>query len=230
MASNVLASRSPASGDGDVEMPDASSGSDQDSFSNEYDEKKAGELGAVLGGIASPFATSFTIRTSDGAIPTVSLSATGQLFPILAPSFTELKSPPTQSGSMLYQREFSEDEKKRYTILQDQKSRLEPLLSQMPQAAFGHGAETKRDASIRDALQLSSDKFSVKVGDVFLADFLKQQGALQKIGIALQVSTPLEIELYSLNVYQKDGHFVKHKDTPRGDDMLGTLVVSLPGC
>jgi hypothetical protein len=36
----------------------------------------------------------------------------------------------------------------------------------------------------------------------------------------------LTAELYCLNVYSSGGHFEPHKDTPRGDDMLGTLVES----
>jgi hypothetical protein len=40
--------------------------------------------------------------------------------------------------------------------------------------------------------------------------------------------SPLVAELYNLNVYGPGGHFAPHKDTPRGDDMLGTLVVCLP--
>ena len=52
---------------------------------------------------------------------------------------------------------------------------------------------------------------------------------LSRIQKQLQIDTPLALELYSLNVYQKDGHFVKHKDTPRGPDMIGTVVVNLPG-
>src|SRR5437879_7056963 len=39
---------------------------------------------------------------------------------------------------------------------------------------------------------------------------------------------PLTAELYALNVYATGGHFVPHKDTPRGSDMRGTLVVCLP--
>ena len=38
----------------------------------------------------------------------------------------------------------------------------------------------------------------------------------------------LTAELCNLNVYGRGGHFVPHKDTPRGSDMLGTLVVCLP--
>ena len=53
---------------------------------------------------------------------------------------------------------------------------------------------------------------------------------LQQIQTGLQIQTPLTAELYALNVCQKGGHFVKHKDTPRGPDMVGTLVVNLPGC
>ena len=37
-------------------------------------------------------------------------------------------------------------------------------------------------------------------------------------------------ELYALNVYKPYGHFKTHKDTPRGADMFGTLVVCLPLC
>jgi hypothetical protein len=42
------------------------------------------------------------------------------------------------------------------------------------------------------------------------------------------VPDALTAELYNLNVYSRGGHFVPHKDTPRGSDMLGTLVVCLP--
>ena len=39
---------------------------------------------------------------------------------------------------------------------------------------------------------------------------------------------PISAELYAVNVYSQGGHFAPHKDTPRGDDMFGTLVVCLP--
>jgi hypothetical protein len=41
-------------------------------------------------------------------------------------------------------------------------------------------------------------------------------------------SAPIAAELYALNVYTSGGHFAPHKDTPRGQDMFGTLVVCLP--
>ena len=39
---------------------------------------------------------------------------------------------------------------------------------------------------------------------------------------------PISAELYTVNVYTNGGHFAPHKDTPRGSDMFGTLVVCLP--
>ena len=39
---------------------------------------------------------------------------------------------------------------------------------------------------------------------------------------------PISAELYTVNVYTDGGHFAPHKDTPRGSDMFGTLVVCLP--
>jgi len=35
-------------------------------------------------------------------------------------------------------------------------------------------------------------------------------------------------ELHKLNVYQKDGFFLSHRDTPRNQEMFGSLVICLP--
>jgi hypothetical protein len=43
-----------------------------------------------------------------------------------------------------------------------------------------------------------------------------------------QVRDAPTAELYNLNIYATGGHFAPHKDTPRGGDTLGTLVVCLP--
>eukprot|EP00392_Amoebophrya_sp_AT5.2_P005689 g5699.t1 len=210
-----------------------------------YSEKKADDLGAVLSGLSCPFATSFTLKTHAANLPVVQVQASGAAsssdnapaaaFRIRAPTVPAADPPAsTNRGSVPFYaesaREREAEQKKRTAILEEQKAHLQPLLSQMPQAAFGHGTETKRDTTVRDALQLPAEKFQVRVGSVSLADYLKQCGALAKIQSALQIETGIDIELYSLNVYQQGGHFVKHKDTPRGDDMLGTLVVGLGGC
>lgn len=99
---------------------------------------------------------------------------------------------------------------------------LQGLVEKIPQASFGQGKETVYDTSIRDALQLKADDFQVDIPQD------KMDGILEKIKKDLHLKTDISAERYSLNVYQKGGKFLKHKDTPRGEDMLGTLVVCLP--
>jgi hypothetical protein len=41
-------------------------------------------------------------------------------------------------------------------------------------------------------------------------------------------SSGITAKLYKLNVYPEGGKFKPHVDTPRGEDMIGSLVVSLP--
>ena len=38
----------------------------------------------------------------------------------------------------------------------------------------------------------------------------------------------INAKLLKLNIYGKGGHFKKHKDTPRGDNFFGSLVLFLP--
>jgi len=79
---------------------------------------------------------------------------------------------------------------------------------------------------VRDARQLKADDgaFSVTGFDPTTS------GVLEAVRRELVPHDPgpLTAELYCLNVYSSGGHFEPHKDTPRGDDMLGTLVVCLP--
>lgn len=56
----------------------------------------------------------------------------------------------------------------------------------------------------------------------------KLDAILEQVKKDLNLETDISAELYSLNAYQQGGKFLKHKDTPRGDDMVGTLVICLP--
>jgi len=108
----------------------------------------------------------------------------------------------------------------------DQEQLLQPLGKRCTPAPFGQGRKTRYDRSVRNALQLKAEggAFSVLHFDPHAA------GLLEQIRRALvpQDPTPLTAELDTLNIYASDGHFAPHKDTPRGSDMLGTLVVCLP--
>lgn len=103
---------------------------------------------------------------------------------------------------------------------------LRPLVERCTVASFGMGRKTQYDRSIRDALQIKAEggAFSVLHFDPAAAGILEQI----RRELAPHVPDALTPELYNLNVYGTGGHFVPHKDTPRGSDMLGTLVVCLP--
>jgi hypothetical protein len=108
----------------------------------------------------------------------------------------------------------------------EQEQLLQPLVQRCTPAPFGKGRQTRYDRSVRTALQLKAEggAFSVLHFDPQAAGILEQI----RRELVPQDPTPLTAELYNLNIYASDGHFVSHKDTPRGSDMLGTLVVCLP--
>ena len=89
-----------------------------------------------------------------------------------------------------------------------------------------HGHKTRYDRTVRDALQIKAEGGAISVRHFDPA----AAGILERIRRDLVPHVPdaLTAELYNLNVYPRGGHFVPHKDTPRGSDMLGTLVVCLP--
>ena len=111
---------------------------------------------------------------------------------------------------------------KRAELFEQQEADFSDLLGVMPQAPFGKGKETVYDPSIRDALQLKAEKFELTIPQE------KLDGILAEIKKGLDLETDVIAERYSLNAYRKGGKFARHKDTPRGDDMLGTLVICLP--
>ncbi len=108
----------------------------------------------------------------------------------------------------------------------DQTNELRPLLDHCKPAPFGHGKRTRYDRRVRDALQLKAEN-----GEFRVENFDPESaGILKKIQRELvpHDPNPISAELYTVNVYTNDGHFAPHKDTPRGSDMFGTLVVCLP--
>jgi hypothetical protein len=108
----------------------------------------------------------------------------------------------------------------------EQEQLLRPLVARCKPAPFGKGRKTRYDRTVRDALQIKAEggAFSVLHFDPAAAGILEQI----RRELTPQVPDAPIAELYNLNVYAAGGHFAPHKDTPRGGDMLGTLVVCLP--
>ena len=122
-------------------------------------------------------------------------------------------------------------DKSRFTVERaengyEQVKALRPLIDRCQPATFGDKRRTRFDRSVRDAVQL-------KVGD---GDFSVEHFDPESAGILDSIrrqmlphdSSSITAELYALNAYTSGGHFAPHKDTPRGQDMFGTLVVCLP--
>ena len=103
---------------------------------------------------------------------------------------------------------------------------LKPLLEHCKPAPFGAGKKTRYDRTVRDAVQLKAENggFAVENFDPESAGVLKE---IQRELVPYDPN-PITAELYTVNVYMDGGHFAPHKDTPRGSDMFGTLVVCLP--
>ena len=108
----------------------------------------------------------------------------------------------------------------------EQERLLRPLVERCSVAAFGVGRKTRYDRTVRDALQIKAEggAFSVLHFDPAAAGILEQI----RRELVPYIPDALTAQLYNLNVYGRGGHFLPHKDTPRGSDMLGTLVVCLP--
>jgi hypothetical protein len=107
----------------------------------------------------------------------------------------------------------------------EQEQLLRPLVTRCQPATFGKGQKTLYNRSVRDALQIKAESgaFSVLHFDPAEAGILEQI----RRELTPQVREAPTVELYNLNIYATGGHFAPHKDTPRGGDMLGTLVVCL---
>lgn len=107
----------------------------------------------------------------------------------------------------------------------DQIDGVKPLIERCRPAKFGDKKTTRHDRAVRDALQLNAE------GGAFHIDGFDPtaSGILETIrgSLAPHDANSIVAELYAVNVYTSGGHFAPHKDTPRGGDMLGTLVVCL---
>ena len=70
--------------------------------------------------------------------------------------------------------------------------------------------------------ELDATKFALNIPQETIDNILAN------VKVSLDLQTDVVAEQYSLNLYKTGGMFKKHKDTPRGEDMLGTLVICLP--
>ena len=93
-------------------------------------------------------------------------------------------------------------------------------------ARYGRGEQTLVDRSVRDTweIPLSRVRIDKRRWDRTLRPALERLGA----DLGLPPGRSLRAELHSMLVYAPGQFFVRHQDSEKADDMVGSLVVSLP--
>src|SRR4051812_3640042 len=104
--------------------------------------------------------------------------------------------------------------------LGDARAFVETLLANAEPAPFGDGTRTRVDRAVRDALRLRA-RASVEV----IGFDPEKAGVLEAVERALSPREKLRATLTDVLVYPPGGKFERHVDTPRGPEMVGTLVV-----
>ena len=91
-------------------------------------------------------------------------------------------------------------------------------------ARFGRGEDTVTDPEVRDTWEISAGLVRATWDAGVLADVLDTV----KEDLGLPNAAELDVDLHSLLVYEPNQFFLKHQDTEKTDEMIGTLVVTLP--
>ncbi|PBK68252.1 hypothetical protein ARMSODRAFT_1019832 [Armillaria solidipes] len=103
---------------------------------------------------------------------------------------------------------------------------LRDLCDACDAAGFGLGNQNTFDETYRKSKKLDTTQFSTNfdlrttnILDEVQADLVEGQDEIKKV---------LRSELYKLNVYCEGDFFKAHKDTPRAENMMGSLVIVFP--
>ncbi|XP_020298794.1 uncharacterized protein LOC109863028 [Pseudomyrmex gracilis] len=89
------------------------------------------------------------------------------------------------------------------------------------ESGFGHKRELVFDENVRIAKQLSSDRFSFQFNP-------ESKPEIKYSVKQLLNGKQFTLKPYKLNIYQKGGFFLTHKDTIKDKNMIASLVLCLP--
>lgn len=105
-------------------------------------------------------------------------------------------------------------------------SKIELLINSCEIAKFGKGDKTVEDKNYRYAYQMVPEIFSLDNKlDIYRMGILNEIQQILKYDVNIK---DIYVDLYCLNIYEKNGFFKSHIDTPKSDKMFGSLVISLP--
>ncbi|KAF8915525.1 hypothetical protein CPB85DRAFT_1432835 [Mucidula mucida] len=103
---------------------------------------------------------------------------------------------------------------------------LSHLISSCDAAPFGRGTETVLDDAYRKAHKLDVSQFSTvfELASTPILNKISQD----LVDMEVSIKRAVRAERYKLNVYDKGGFFKPHQDTPRAENMFGSLVIVFP--
>jgi hypothetical protein len=93
-------------------------------------------------------------------------------------------------------------------------------------ARHGFKDQTRLDTRVRDTWEVPRSRISIDLPS--WQKTLAPQLERIRAGLGLPKGARLKAELHNLLIYSPGQFFVTHQDSEKADDMIGTLVVSLP--
>ena len=99
------------------------------------------------------------------------------------------------------------------------------IIAKATLAPFGQGEDTVVDRTVRDTWQLEPERVTFENPQWHAG--LKEIVREVAVGLGADPNN-VEANLYKILLYQKGGHFAKHRDTEKEETMFGTLSVTLP--
>ncbi|KAG7444042.1 uncharacterized protein BT62DRAFT_988106 [Guyanagaster necrorhizus] len=128
---------------------------------------------------------------------------------------------------LLYYRRSSEDSVARViNLAHPTGTELHSLAEACIPAPFGRNSEEVLDDNYRKALKLDTFLFATTL-DLHMTEILDQI-RVDLVEGHLSTENRIRPELYKLNIYGEGSFFKPHKDTPRSENMFGSLVIVFP--
>jgi hypothetical protein len=108
---------------------------------------------------------------------------------------------------------------------------VEQLKSVARKAPFGVGSETLVDDRVRDCWEIDTSQVTVMQSaeaQAYFAAVVKECCYQLGISKASFEERKIRANLYKMLLYEKEGHFLPHRDGEKEDGMFGTLILQLP--
>lgn len=102
---------------------------------------------------------------------------------------------------------------------------IKKIIQHARQAPFGKGSETLVDISVRNTWEIDADEVTTNnpAWSALLHKVIKN--VKKELGIP---DNTIRAEIHKFLIYEEGGHFARHKDTEKGKDMFGSLIIYLP--